>query len=73
MVTEKRIEMIGNNEEREITGSNLSDLIEYSLGKIRSISKDFYKSHLLTELRDKGICTIDHHAGMGTYYIIKLI
>ena len=55
-----------------LTGSNIDDLVEDALKRVRSISKDFYREELRKDLEQKGESKIDCHAGMGQYIKVKL-
>ncbi len=69
----KKINEYNGVEEYLLTGSNIDNLVEDALKRVRSISKDFYKKELRKELEQKGESKIDRHAGMGQYIKVKLL
>lgn len=55
-----------------ITGSNIDELIQYCLEKIRTKSQEFYAKNLRDELTETGKSLIDVHAGNGNTYRVQL-
>lgn len=60
------------NNNYEIIGNNIDELVEYSLSKVREKSKDFYKRWIRQNLEEKGESFIDRHAGIDNTYSIYL-
>lgn len=56
-----------------IEGDCINELVDYSLSRVRSISKEYYKKEIRKDLELRGYSWIDYHAGIKNYYEIKLI
>jgi putative alpha-1,2-mannosidase len=69
----KKIDEQNGVETYLLTGSNIDDLVEDALKRVRSISKDYYRKALREGLEQKGESKIDRHAGMGQYIKVKLL
>jgi len=62
-----------SNNRYQITGSDIDEIIEYCIHRIRQISKKYYEKELRIDLEKNNKSFIDVHAGMGTSYEIILI
>ena len=62
-----------SNNRYQITGSDIEELIEYCIHRVRQISKKYYEKELRIDLEKNSKSSIDVHAGMGTSYEIILI
>ncbi len=56
-----------------IYGTDINDIVEFSIPRIKAISQDFYRREIKNDLAESGKSLIDSHAGMGSFYIIELI
>lgn len=57
----------------EITGENISEIIECCILRIRPKSQEGYRQYIQEDLLEKKESIIDQHAGMGNFYVIKLL
>lgn len=51
---------------------SLDVLMDECMKRVRSISKEYYSKALREDLEQTGESSIDHHAGMGIAYEVKL-
>ena len=59
--------------EFEIIGDNINEIIDFALNRIRPQNKEFYRREIKEDLTKDGSSVISHHAGFGIAYKITLI
>lgn len=62
-----------SNNRYQIIGSDIDELIEYCMPRVRQISKKYYEKEIRMDLEKNKKSSIDVHAGMGTSYEVILI
>jgi hypothetical protein len=60
-------------QEQEVVGDNIPELVTELVKRIRPRSKAFYQKELERDLRNSGRSIVDVHAGNGVSYTVRLL
>lgn len=58
--------------ERLVIGDTIQELLDYCTPRVRNKSREFYTENVKKYLKQQGHTLIDHHAGLGTTYVVVL-